>query len=125
MEDFDIFLVIVVISLFIIFINLIYKISRFKEPREEVYVYIIENTYSHDTKIGISNNPEKRIKQLQTGSSRLLKIQYTILFNTRNEAIKAENSLHKKYSKYRLMGEWFEVDYKKVIKFVSEKYRSK
>ncbi len=124
MDDFNKLLLVGIIALVIlIFLARIFrKIAIHQAPKEEVYVYIIENTYLHDTKIGISNKPEKRIRQLQTGSSRPLKIRHIIKFNTRYEATKVEEALHKKYSKHRLTGEWFDIDYRKVIKYVEDKY---
>ncbi len=113
----------ILLLIVVIIFKILFKFRKYQGPEEEVYVYIIENIYLHDTKIGISNNPEKRIKQLQTGSSRQLVIRHTIKFNTRNEATRVENALHKKYSKYRLTGEWFEIDYKKVLKYIEEKLK--
>ncbi len=115
-------LAIAVLVVIVIIFKLKSRLKSHEDKSEEVYVYIIENTYLHDTKIGISNNPEKRIKQLQTGNSRQLVIKYTIKFNTRNEANKLEYALHKKYSKHRLCGEWFEIDSNKVIKYLEDKY---
>ncbi len=116
---------IIVILIIQILVKLPFKSAIYKGPKEEVYVYIIENTHLHDTKIGISNNPEKRIKQLQTGSSRPLIIRYAIRFNNRDEAIKVENALHKKYSRYKLIGEWFDIDYNQVVKYIEDKFNIK
>ncbi len=120
--EFDRILLLTVIGAIVLLLLTFFKSGK-KVPKEDVYVYIIENTYLHDTKIGISNRPEKRIKQLQTGSSRPLKIQYTVKFTTRDEATKVEYQLHKKFSKHRLTGEWFDIDYRKVIKYIDDKYK--
>ncbi len=127
MADFDKIAILVTIAFIVVLfiVRLRFKLKTREYKKEDVYVYIIENTYLHDTKIGISNNPEKRIKQLQTGSSRQLVIRHTIKFDNRDAATKVESSLHRKYSKYRLTGEWFEIDCNKVIKYVDDKFNIK
>lgn len=55
-------------------------------------------------KIGISSNPEKRLKQLQTGNSNILKI--IKIFKT-NYASKVEAYIHKLYCENNVLNEWF------------------
>ena len=69
-------------------------------------IYLILNEETGHIKIGIGKNPEKRVKQLQTGSSAKL----TILYQREVEyASKIERNLHEDYKFYRLEGEWFEM----------------
>ena len=67
-------------------------------------IYFISNgTY---TKIGKADNPEKRIKELQTGCPETLEIKLVI-----DGDEEKENMLHKALNKYRVRGEWFKIDF--------------
>lgn len=71
------------------------------------YVYLIR---SHETgyyKIGISNDPYKRVAQLQTGSAVKLELIHCFLCE---DAEQTEAFLHDKFSDKRLMGEWFSLN---------------
>jgi hypothetical protein len=68
-------------------------------------VYLIrgnDNRY----KIGISVDPRKRLKQLQTGNHDELTIIHT--YESVN-ASKIETTLHNRYSHARKIGEWFDM----------------
>lgn len=72
------------------------------------HLYIIQSDVTGAIKIGISKNPQKRLKQLQTGSPYTLRIMLVL----ENKA-HLEKYLHNKlkpyiYSKYTCKGEWFE-----------------
>ncbi len=66
--------------------------------------------YKLKVKIGKSKNVRDRLKALQTGNSDKLEILKT--FKT-HMAKKVEKALHKKFSEYRGLGEWFIFDNKK------------
>jgi hypothetical protein len=67
-------------------------------------IYFISNgTY---TKIGKADNPEKRIKELQTGCPETLEIKLVIDGDEEKEKM-----LHKALNKYRIRGEWFKIDF--------------
>jgi uncharacterized protein YeeX (DUF496 family) len=55
-------------------------------------------------KIGRSKNPEKRLKQLSTGSPYKLEIIKKIRGNEN-----LEREIHDKFSHLRMNGEWFEL----------------
>lgn len=57
-------------------------------------------------KIGIAGNPNKRIKELQTGNSDKLKLIET--YQSEN-ARHIESALHIQYSYAKNVGEWFEL----------------
>lgn len=57
-------------------------------------------------KIGIAKNPQKRLKQLQTGNSDELKIVET--YQT-NNASQLESILHNHYAYGKERGEWFDL----------------
>lgn len=74
------------------------------------YMYIITDQSNH-IKVGISKNPNKRLKQLQTGQPTTLKILFTEKFEcARDHLLKIEALIHKEINrKYKHMsGEWFE-----------------
>lgn len=70
------------------------------------YVYMIQKGYG-SIKIGVSNNPEFRLKQLQTGNHGSLYLIAKFPFESRKEAESMEKDLHVKFQSYRLEGEWF------------------
>lgn len=89
---------------------------------KEGYVYLMVGFGENDEKykIGISTkNPEKRVKQLQTGSSDKIDLlrQYKSPFYK-----KIENFLHRKYNLYKCEGgsEWFKLPDEEALKFLDE-----
>ena len=70
------------------------------------YVYFIQMGYSF-IKIGVSRDPEGRLRNLQTGSAKPLKLIATLPFGDRNEAFIMEKFLHDKFAHLALAGEWF------------------
>ena len=78
------------------------------------YVYLISDYNSYSYKIGISNNPEKRLKSLQTGNEKNLKIIHKILCENYSDV---ERALHNKYSFSKINGEWFELTQEDIKSF--------
>jgi len=76
---------------------------------KECSVYLIGSETGH-LKIGIGNNPYKRKKQLQTGHPEKLEVFYSIQVESREEALRIEKESHRALSRYRLEGEWFDID---------------
>jgi hypothetical protein len=68
-------------------------------------IYII----GHETafKIGFSEHPEQRLKEIQTGNENQLEILFEM---ERKDACQLEKHLHRKFGKSRKMGEWFDRD---------------
>jgi len=58
-------------------------------------------------KIGVTNNPEKRIETMQTGSPLPLQLDRVVWCMGRSDAGLLERSMHQLYKKQRLHGEWF------------------
>lgn len=77
--------------------------SRFKDHL--VYVYLIGNLEYGFVKIGYSNDPNKRLKSLQTGCP--FDISILDVFEGGPDV---EKSLHKRYRRYSTRGEWFKVE---------------
>lgn len=72
------------------------------------FLYVIAAREQGPTKLGISDDPARRLKQLQTGHPETLMIFH-------KEAVDAplayylERNLHKSISHRRLRGEWFDL----------------
>ncbi len=81
--------------------------------KNHTYVYFIttENKGNTPIKIGVSINPELRLKELQTGNPFKLKIIKTIPCLTKEAAFALESGLHKltKATNVKMTGEWFKV----------------
>ena len=65
------------------------------------YVYYILNDEKDKVKIGISNDPTKRAKNIQTSSGEEIEILHAIKFRSREEAQEAEHTLHKEFAEHR------------------------
>lgn len=71
------------------------------------YIYLIEDNNNHTYKIGVTrNNNSNRLKKLQTGNSTKLKPLYT--YQT-DYPFRLESMLHKKFSEYKILNEWYEL----------------
>jgi Meiotically up-regulated gene 113 len=68
-------------------------------------LYIIKNSESY-YKIGYSNDPSSRLKQLSTGSSLSLSIYKTYI--TENDSL-LEAYLHSYFKYQNIQGEWFDL----------------
>lgn len=84
-------------------------LKNFEIPEDlpDMYIYVIQEEVSKAFKIGISKNPEVRLKQLQTGNSSKLSLIYKAKANNR---FKDELELHKLFEEYKLQGEWFQLN---------------
>jgi hypothetical protein len=81
------------------------------------YIYLIQSLEDGYYKIGISKNPNKRIKQLQTGNSSPLKL---INYYKTDFAEKIEGNLHRKYKNLHKEGEWFDLSIEQEVSFIDE-----
>ena len=78
------------------------------------YIYFIQETYTNKlrgesaVKIGIAVDPLRRIRELQTGNARRLHLLMKIGPMSEKLAAATERKLHKRFKKWRLVGEWFE-----------------
>ena len=70
------------------------------------YVYFIQQGRG-SVKIGVSDDPEKRLRTMQTGNQKPLRLLGSVPFQSRSDAFEVEKYLHEKYSHYRSKGEWF------------------
>ena len=86
--------------------ELLAALDAFDVPEEcsDMYVYAIQNTTTGNIKLGISRNPEQRLKQLQTGNDCTLKL---VAYKKAKNKFKDETTLHYNYSSAHVRGEWF------------------
>lgn|SRR5690554_2916083 len=76
-------------------------------------VYFIADRRNSLVKIGVSNDRDRRIKQLQTGNP--FKLEFMGWIEEDNDHFQIEKKLHQKYSEKRFNGEWFEINQDDVI----------
>ena len=86
-----------------------------------MYVYIIQSGTSRKAplKIGVSDDPGKRIKQLQTGNPEVLKVLTTIRCKTKKHAYTLEGELHRMLSDKSILNEWFSCAKKSALNAIS------
>lgn len=75
------------------------------EVQEDKFVYVAKESCSGRYKIGISSNPEARVKALNTGNPEKLVLIHAYLAT--DSGYKSESLAHAIYEKERLHGEWF------------------
>lgn len=77
------------------------------------YVYVISEAYTEvlrglcAVKIGLAVSPERRLRELQTGNARRLWLNISIGPMSEKKAARFERRLHRRFKKWRLVGEWF------------------
>jgi len=91
--------------------DILNQIIDIDTPCDDMYVYAIQEKYSKRIKIGISRNPEERIKQLNTGNPEPLTLIDKKLAPNK---FKDEQKIHNKFNTSRLNGEWFSLDNKQI-----------
>lgn len=82
------------------------------------YVYIIRSGRGNrrPIKIGMADNPKRRIKELQTGNPELLNLVLTMKCNSRKHARLVERTLHNQLEGVNILGEWYQVKENKLFK---------
>lgn len=84
-----------------------------QDNRNRQYVYIIENNDNGAIKIGVGNDPDNRLKQLQTGSVAELSLVYRSIICS--NAFEVEKFMHHNFKEKHIRGEWFNIDKTEVI----------
>ena len=70
-----------------------------------MYVYAIRNNHTGRIKLGISQNPERRLKELQIGNDCELEL---VAFRKAENRFKDEKALHRENAPYCVRSEWFD-----------------
>jgi hypothetical protein len=84
-------------------------LQDFETPDDlpEMFVYAIRNTVTGNIKLGISRNPDVRLKQLQTGNDCRLEL---VAYRPAHNRFSDERALHIENNSNRISGEWFSGD---------------
>ena len=80
-----------------------YASERQRQPTPQTFAYLVHCAESGLTKIGKSDDPEKRLASLQTGSPTELSLVCVL----RDEVGDMESQLHNEFRNRRVRGEWF------------------
>ena len=98
------------------------------KPKERCAVYIFNKDNGKLLKIGISNNPKRRKRELENSNGQLLRPVKVCWFSSREIALTVESNAHKRFRRYRTYGEWFSgIDENHVVNYLddqSKKYGS-
>lgn len=86
---------------------------------EPHYVYIIGMPGQAISKVGISNRPAKRLKQLRTGSPFKLFLAFEFETPAKWVARELEAAFHKVLRRERMNGEWFSIDVEQAMRFMA------
>lgn len=76
-----------------------------KNYQRECYLYVIKDS-ENKRKLGFSRDPDRRVKELQTGNPLELTVEYRLPIRVRN---RAEKNLHDLFPADRIRGEWFKI----------------
>ena len=87
-----------------------------QDNRLRQYIYVIKNPLNETIKIGVAQDVDKRIKQLQTGAGIELELVYQSLICS--NAFSIEKDVHSEFEEYRTFGEWFKINPEIVINFL-------
>ena len=88
--------------------------DKFWDVDQVVYIFYNENTGY--TKIGITDNVDRRLRQIQTASGCMVDfVEYTYIGKLQDlSARDVERFLHKKYKQFRKIGEWFSLTWEQI-----------
>ena len=89
-----------------------------QDNRNRQFVYVIENSDNGAIKIGVANDPEKRLAQLQTGSVSELCLVYQSYICS--NAFNIESQVHQHFRDKHIRGEWYAVSKDDVIAYLEQ-----
>lgn len=72
-----------------------------------MYLYVIEDTSNGRVKLGYSQDPQARVRQLQTGNSSSLRLHHHAWVGDRCGIL--ERRLHREFAHHRCSGEWYNI----------------
>lgn len=78
--------------------------QQHKRPERRSHVYVITAEGAPIVKIGKADDPDDRVKRLQTGSPTKLTVAWTVQAKPQLELL-----LHERFADYREGGEWFDL----------------
>jgi hypothetical protein len=77
-------------------------------------VYVVQSLRG-PIKIGVAENPERRLSTLQGGNPDEIRLEFYLCCADRESAYQVEAHLHRRYAAYRVNGEWFSIGIDSVI----------
>ena len=80
------------------------------------FVYIIKNPLNDTVKIGVAQDVQKRLQQLQTGAGVELELLYQSVVCS--NAYSIESDVHSHFADYRTFGEWYKVPVDEAIDYL-------
>lgn len=86
------------------------------------YLYLI--TDGNHYKIGVAKDPQRRLKALQTGNPKVLKLLATGYRRSTKTAFSVERQIHQGLKRQRLHGEWFRLT-DRLVKVVIEQLQER
>lgn len=90
------------------------------QPLHDEYfdqVYFVQAAESGRIKIGVSKNPARRLRNMQVDSPEKLDLLFYV-----KGSFALEKDLHERFSRLRLLGEWFQPD-ASMLRFLRELWR--
>lgn len=82
------------------------------------YVYVLASNPDGPVKIGISNDPDRRVRQLQTGHAEPLRVLHREPVGDAARAKAFETLIHRNVAHLRRRGEWFAMSGEQAVKQV-------
>jgi len=78
------------------------------------YIYLIQSLENGYYKVGVSKHPQKRMLELQTGNSSILKL---ICIYKSKFAHQIERAIQRRYEYLHKEGEWFDLSLQEELSF--------
>lgn len=109
-------------------LNELYRCYWFETNRKNSFVYFIYNKETKLIKIGCTENPIKRLKQLNSmflnhfGVKDALEL-LSLCYVPDGSMRKAEKDFHEEFSEYRVHGEWFSIPNKELKNYFDTIFR--
>ena len=91
-----------------------------QDRRNRQFVYVIENMDNGAIKVGVAQDPEKRLAQLQTGSVGELCLVYQSYVCS--NAFNIESLVHQHFEDKHIRGEWYSVSKDDVIQYLEQQH---
>ena len=100
--------------------NIISMENIFRKIKRK-HIYVILNTDTNRIKIGITDDIKTCVCALQLAGGCKLDVKY--LSPAIYDAQQVEKQIHKHFSEFRHLGEWFNIDYKDAIRYIKRRYK--
>ena len=89
-----------------------------QDNRLRQFVYVIGDPIKNINKIGVAQDVQKRLKQLQTGNGTELEILW--ISNVCSNAYEIEKIAHNNFNQNKVLNEWFLVSPNKIVNFLEQ-----